>query len=344
MEQGRRNLNHDDCVKAVTLINEGLSMRVVADRLGVSVSTISRVVQRFRETQSYDRRRGQGRPRVTTAIQDRFIRVRALRERFVTSTNLQAQLSAVHDVEVSAKTVIRRLKESNLHIRIPATGPTLNAEHRRARLQFAREHLEWNIEDWGRVLFTDESRFCLYSSDRRQRVIRRPNERYAQCNIRQTTLFNGGSVMVWGGISLNARTELLPVHGGALNSERYIREILSEHVVPFAPYIGDNFLLMQDNARPHVAHIVNEYLEEVGVETLNWPARSPDINPIEHIWDVLGRQLRKTRPPPMTLGEVQEALIQLWNALDQEEIRRLFLSMRRRCEAVVRSRGGNTRY
>lgn len=163
MERLSRNLNRDECVQAVTLAEEGWSFRAISLRLGVSHTTISRVIQRFRETNDHNRRQGQGRPRVTTQIQDRFIRIRALRERFTTARNLQMQLRAIHNVQTSVDTVRRRLREQNLHIRIPATGPALNADHRRARLQFAREHVDWNLEDWERVLFTDESRFCLYN-------------------------------------------------------------------------------------------------------------------------------------------------------------------------------------
>lgn len=344
MERVRRNMTRDECVQAITLSNEGLSYRAIGLRLGYAHTTISYVVRRFRETNDYSIRPRQGRPRVTTAIQDRYIRLRALRERFTTSRSILMQLTAVHDIQPSLDTVRRRLSEGNLHIRVPARGPALNADHRRNRLQFARDHVNWNIQDWERVLFTDETRFCLYSSDRRLRVIRRPGERYAQCNTRGTTLFNGGSVMFWGGISITARTDLVSLRGGTLNSERYIREILSEHVVPFAPYIGNNFRLMHDNARPHVSRVVTEYLREVNIQTLNWPPHSPDMNPIEHLWDIIGRQLRLRQPPPASLQDIETMVINIWNGLDQDQTARLISSMPRRCEAVIRSRGGNTRY
>lgn len=343
MDRAQRNLSRDECVQAVTLAQEGMSCRAIGLRLGVSHTTISRCVLRFNETNNYTRRPGQGRTRITSRVQDRFITLRALRERFITSRRLQMQLSEVHNIQVSLNTVRRRLTEQNLHVRIPATGPTLNAGHRRARLQFGRDHVNWNIEDWSRVLFTDESRFCLYNSDRRVRVVRRPNERYAQCNIRAIMPFNGGSVMVWGGITYDARTNLVPILDGSLTSRRYIGEILSEHVVPFA-HNRNNFILMHDNARPHTARIVNDYLDNSNIEILNWPARSPDLNPIEHLWDNIGRQLRNRQPPPASLYDVQQIITEIWNELNQDVIRNLISSMHRRCEAVIASRGGNTRY
>ena len=101
---------------------------------------------------------------------------------------------------------------------------------------------------------------------------------------------------------------------------------------------------MHDNARPHVARIVNEYLHEVNIRTLNWPPRSPDLNPIEHLWDIIGRALRQHQPPPANLQDIQIMVTDIWQGLDQNQISNLISSMPRRCEAVIRSRGGNTRY
>uniref|UniRef100_T1IAY8 Tc1-like transposase DDE domain-containing protein n=1 Tax=Rhodnius prolixus TaxID=13249 RepID=T1IAY8_RHOPR len=68
-----------------------------------------------------------------------------------------------------------------------------------------------------------------------------------------------------------------------------VSSINIEAVIPLAPFIGDQFILMQDNARPHTARIVTEYLEQVGITVLDWLTRTPDMNPIDHLWDNLGR-------------------------------------------------------
>lgn len=344
MERESRNLTREECAQAVILVEEGWSYRRIGQRFGVSHTSVSRILQRYRETGEHSRRPGQGRNRATNAIQDRFLRLSALRQRFVTASCLQSQLLEVEGVRVSTETVRQRLREANLRPRIPARGPALTVDHRRARLNFARNHVGWLEADWERVLFTDESRFCLYNCDRRVRVYRRPNERYAQCNFMNTTLFGGGSVMVWGGISLTSRTDLVVLNNGNLNAERYILDILEQHVVPYAPYIGPDFLLMQDNARPHTAQVVQNYLTEVEINVMEWPARSPDLNPIEHLWDILGRRLRDQPNPPNNLQEVGFRLVQIWNDLDQNDIRSLILSMGRRCQSTILSRGGNTRY
>lgn len=143
---------------------------------------------------------------------------------------------------------------------------------------------------------------------------------------------------------MEARTELVFIERGSLTAERYILEVLADHVVPFAPFIGNNFILMQDNARPHVARCVTEYLDEVGITRMNWPAYSPDMNPIEHLWDILGRRLRSRIAAPASLYELRAALLEEWENIPQEVIQQLIGSMGRRIQALIRARGGNTRY
>lgn len=328
----------------IALIDDGRSQRYVAQRFGVSRSTVQRVHTRFLETGLSTRRPGTGPQRLTTERDDRFVVSQSLRNRHLTAVELRNRLQHVRNVNVSERTIRRRLNAANLVSRRPATGPELQRRHRVTRLRFAREHEHWNENDWGRVLFTDESRFCLRSPDGRERVWRRTGERYAECTFSSRVSFQGGSVMVWAGISMAAHTELYLVPRGSVTAERYINEILEDYVVPYAPFIGNNFLLMHDNARPHVAGIVREYLHEVNIPQMEWPSLSPDLNPIEPVWDMLGRRIRSRVPTPMTLNELRGALLEEWETIQQNEISHLIEGMPRRMQAVIRARGGNTRY
>nr|CAH7729102.1 unnamed protein product [Callosobruchus chinensis] len=90
--------------------------------------------------------------------------------------------------------------------------------------------------------------------------------------------------MVWAGISLEARTELYIIPRGSLTAVRYIDEILQDFVVPYVDCIGNNFILMHNNTRPHTARITQQYLNDVDIDVLEWLALSLDANPIEHVW------------------------------------------------------------
>ncbi|KAL3277559.1 hypothetical protein HHI36_012903 [Cryptolaemus montrouzieri] len=99
-------------------------------------------------------------------------------------------------------------------------------------------------------------------------VYRRPGERYQQYNIRQTENFGGGLLRVWGGISFHSRTELVLVNKGTMTAARYIADILEPRVVPFGPLNGENFIYMHDNARPHAARVVTEFLQNAEIDRM----------------------------------------------------------------------------
>lgn len=105
----------------------------------------------------------------------------------------------------------------------------------------------------------------------------------------------------------------------------------------------DNFVLMHENARAHTATTVIQYLEDVGVETLDWPPMSLDANPIEHIWDILKRRIWARNPAPNSIAELRIAAQEELNRLPQETIQDILQSMPRRMQAIVRARGGNTK-
>lgn len=157
--------------------------------------------------------------------------------------------------------------------------------------------------------------------------------------------------MFWGGISVDGRTELVCVSRtgggrgqGSLTAGRYVAEILDPHVVPYADFIGRGFQFMHDNARCHTAQIVGDYLHAAGITVMKWPARSPDLNPIEHLWDQLKRRVRSRDPAPATLDELHDAVIEEWNNIPQESIVTLIRSMTGRMADLRRTRGGNTRF
>lgn len=132
------------------------------------------------------------------------------------------------------------------------------------------------------MVFTDESRFRLSNCDGRIRVYRRPGERYSAATVQEVEKFGRGSVMVWGGISLDERTDLVVIPG-RLYAAGYVNMILAEHVVPAAFGIGLNFVLMQDNARPHTAAVTINFIQQLQIHVVDWPAFSPDLNLIEHV-------------------------------------------------------------
>lgn len=340
----RRHLSDMKAARGIGLLQAGQSQRNVAAQLNVSQSVISRLWNRFQQTNNVQQRPRSGRPRCTTARQDRYICNLARRRRFVSAPVLNTEFHQAANRRISTQTVRNRLHASNLRARRPAVRPILTRVHRQARQQWAAQHTNWQLRHWRSVLFTDESRFCVDFHDGRRRVWRSEGERYADCCIAQHDRFGGGSVMVWAGISIDYHTDLYVIDNGSLTAVRYRDEILHPIVRPIAGAVGQDFLLMDDNARPHRAHVVNDYLQRETIVRMDWPSRSPDLNPIEHAWDILQRRVSARNNPPQNRQELTRALQEEWQRIPQIGHRRLIRSMRRRCQAVMRVNGGHTPY
>lgn len=338
----RVHLSRDIQLRAVGMIQGGMTIRDVAAAVNSSKSTIGRLWQRYQETGDV-KERHRGPTRKTNAIQDRFLRINCLRNRNLTANQLKAQLQNVHQVVVSGQTVRNRLHEVDLHARRPIKVPVLSRGNRARRLEWAEEHINWQQQDWARVLFTDESRFGLRPDSRRIRVWRRPGNENRLRTVQEVDRYQGGTIMVWAGIGIGRRTELVFVEG-SLTANVYRDMILQPVILPEAEQIGGQFLFMQDNARPHVARIVRDFLQEHNIAVLPWPAQSPDLNPIEHVWDMLGKRVLDQGIVFQTREELSNCLQYQWGQIDQNEIDNLIRSMPNRCRAVINSRGGHTLY
>lgn len=152
----------------------------------------------------------------------------------------------------------------------------------------------------------------------------------------------GGTVMVWGGFSHDHRLPLQIVDGN-LNGVRYRDELLDTVVRPhFQANAGQRPILMDDNVPAHRARIVEQYKATNGITGMEWPALSPDLNPIEHVWDYLQRSLNNYQPPISTLAQLRNVLVQKYAQIPDRYLQGLVRSMPRRCAAVIQTHGGHT--
>ncbi|GFT24385.1 transposable element Tc3 transposase [Trichonephila clavipes] len=141
----------------------------------------------------------------------------------------------------------------------------------------------------------------------------------------------------WGGIILGSRTDL------HVQSDHIYQDVMLEQLVRlFRGAMGAEFLFMDDNARPHRANIVDECLQSEDITRMDWPAYSPDLNPIEHVWNTLSRRIAARQPLPTCLPELRRALLDEWCNIPQDQIDNLILSMPRRCKACIASSGRHT--
>ncbi|KAJ3660639.1 hypothetical protein Zmor_005078 [Zophobas morio] len=338
----RRHLSPDAANRAIGMLEAGARQVDVAQMLNVSQSVVSRLSNRYQETGSVIERQGQGRPRATTIREDRLLIREARRNPRSHCTLLRQELLHATGTSVTPRTVLTRIKETELRCRRPLRTVPLTHEHKRARLAWCEERLNWQNE-WSTVMFTDESRIGVYSDRRTVRVWRAPGRRVDDRYVQEVHPFKGGTIMVWEGIFLGGRTELYVCERN-MTSQIYEADIIDDIVDNYRYNLEPHFRFLDDNATPHRARRVTQRLQTLGIERLPLPARSPDLNPIEHAWDMLGRAFIEHQPPPGHLRDMRPLLPILWDNLDQEMLDRLILSMPRRVQECAQNRGGVTHY
>ncbi|GFV15662.1 transposable element Tcb2 transposase [Trichonephila clavipes] len=189
-----------------------------------------------------------------------------------------------------ARTDIWRLNHVGLYARRPAACLPLPSVHKRPSLNWSLKHQHWSVGGWANVMFNDESQFSLSSDS-----------------------WWGSNGMGRHGDGRPHRPPFLDT--GSMTAQRYRDEILEPYVRLFRDAVGPDFIFMNDNAPCPPAVLIDDFHETENIQGMSWPAKSPDLNPIKHVWDMLGRQISALSHPPSSVTELMRALQETWNRL-----------------------------
>ncbi|GFX47722.1 transposable element Tcb2 transposase [Trichonephila clavipes] len=263
----RRRLPNSLRWRAVGWMEMGLSQADAARRLNVSRSVVQRLWDQYQSEDSVSRRPVPGRPRATTPAEDRFLALSARRRRTTTVPQLVADHFQASGRRISATTVRNRLHNAGLYARRPVVCvPSTDDSEGTAYAE--QENMFLGRSNNGLLCCSQTSPDLQWSDSGRLLIWREQRTRYHQSNTVERHSYRGGGILVWAGISLGGHTDLHVFHGGTVTGLRYRDEILDPYVRPYAAAIGNDFILMDDNARPHRARIVEEHLEDHGLERM----------------------------------------------------------------------------
>ncbi|GFU16615.1 transposable element Tcb1 transposase [Trichonephila clavipes] len=299
-------------------LEEGRSVTSVAAEFGIAHSIVSRLWRLFQTTGTAIREFSSGRPRGTTPADDRYIVLQARKNRRQTTGEIARHTTQATGRPISRFTVARRLHGGGLFARRPVRCVSSTPAHRRRCSLWCREHRNWRDDEWGRILFTNESRFSLNSDSHRILIWRERGSRNHPSNIIERDRYGCRGVLVWGGIMLGSRTDLHIFDAVSVNGTRYCNEILLPYVRLFRGAMGLQFLFMDDNAPCH--------------------------RTVAAVQLLASRRLAARTLPPVTIRELRLGLQDEWASMPQQLLDTLILSMGRRCEICLAVRGDHIPY
>lgn len=316
----------------------GVSQRKIAQKYEVNKSAVQKLYKKFLNTGTVADQFGRGRTRSTTWRDDANIIRMVKKDSRTTVRNIRESLQ----LSISDRTVRRRLQEADLQSRFARKRPLINKINKKKRLEFAKKYANEPVEFWKRVLWTDESKFELLGRKQRLRVWRKTGEELQDRHLQKTVKHGGGNIMVWGCFSWEGVGQLIKIDG-IMTADTYIN-ILSENLEVSLIRLGleNNFIFQQDNDPKHTAKKTKKFFTSSHIKLLDWPSQSPDLNPIENLWSILDRSVNKIGVT--NKNNYFHALQRAWESLDSNHLHNLVESMPRRLAAVIKAKGGHTKY
>ena len=338
-----RRLTYKERIRINTLHEIGWKQKDIAQKLGIPASTVS-LCLRTPETPTKPKGRS---PILSTPF--RILLVRHATENAEQRRKTREEIAQELGITVCRRSLIKAFEKELYHRRKATEKPFLTDQHKADRVKWAWEHLDWTDDQWAGIGWSDD--MSAQAGPGEVWVTRRAEERFlpACCVAR----FKGySSCMVWAMISRDMKGPLVVYEKSWCTNQKHSvdSKVYIEHILPlimafrdaYTAYTGKQLTLMEDNASIHTSKATKEAEEALGIPKIWWPANSPDLNPIENVWQILKYRLGKRFPK--TDSEVRQYLLEEWEKLSFSDYSKYIKSIRERCWAVIKAEGGHTKW
>jgi transposase len=335
------SLKEFDFGRILALKEQGFSQQKISEMLTIPKTTVGDFLRRYKERGCFQRKSGSGRPSLLKSEHKTIFNDILIKKPKISAIKMVEELREKTGVSISSETIRRKLKKDGFIACSSLKRPLLSKKNKISRLKICTR---WSYKPdgfWDDVIFSDECKFTLFNSNNTAKVWRKPGQVLDPRYLEVTLKHGGGIVMAWGCISSKGVGRLVFIDE-IMDRFVYTR-ILANNLAASAEEMGlDRYIFQQDNDPKHTSAHVKGFFEENNIIILQWPSQSPYLNPMEHVWAHIKRELRgkdfKNR------SELKEAIIAIWKGIEQQFITNIVYSMPKRVMAVLKANGGHTFY
>lgn len=337
----RRRLTRDQRRDIFLMRRLGYSYEYIASFLQVSQRAVQYTCQKKQATPQHS---NAGRPpRLSKEEADQV-------EEFVTSSHRTRRLSYLQiaeelwpEGEVGPESIKHALQKRGYRRRVALRKPPLSEANQQARLAWAHIHKDWTIEQWRQILWSDET-WVTAGTHRKIFITRKAGEELdPTCVVARYQRQSGW--MFWGCFYSNVKGPgfFWEKDWGRINQHTY-----QTHTIPIIDgwmRMNPGLLFMQDNAPGHAARTSLQDLQERGIEVIYWPAFSPDLNPIETVWNKMKDWLAYNYPDKKaTYDQLRRQVQEAWDGIGADLLEELLQTMPQRCLDVIEANGLHTKW
>lgn len=336
-----RQLKPHERSQIILLWNEKYSTRKIAKILNVSQPTVVNTIKKYQTYNTFEHLKNNGRlKKINSEVSKKILELN--------DKNKKLSLRKISNIvkkdcskDISYSTIRRFFHEKDIFAYSPVSKPLLKPIHIKNRFIASECWIKMEEEVVKSIIFSDETKINLYYSDGVVSVWRKAANQIDSSGVMPTIKFGGGSVMVWGCFSYNGVGKLHFIED-IMDGAGYCN-ILSNNLLSSVNKMKlKNFIFMHDNDPKHKSRIVKAFIEENNIRVLDWPAQSPDMNPIENLWRYVKLEVAKIQPK--TKNELKEAIKIIWEGISVDQCRKLALSFKSRALELFRARGKYTSY
>lgn len=266
-----RSIQESQKNKIISMLNNGSTIRQVADQVSVSTATVSRVGKSH--CSDREKRKG-GRPEVLTGADKRYCVRLVTKGRVDSASKVKKQFEMDHSRTVSVDTIKRALKGSGLGAIPKPSKPLLNARNVKKRLEWCQAHRHWTLEDWKRVVWSDETKINRFNSDGRVWAWIRDGTHLKPQHVKMSVKHGGGSIMLWSAITYAGTGWLCKIDG---NMDKHLyKNILEDEQNETINYLcrelkfkRSQIVFQHDNDPKHTSKLVKAYLQSQDYQVMD---------------------------------------------------------------------------